>query len=412
MRQAHRYYDAETMQELAGDASAINFLNAPPAWAIASTIKSDLLRPSKRRSRGTQKAQNQKSNANVNANAVHLPKVAAKSMKQKALAQEFKYPHAVIAAGIGPDGDGEVRMRRKRRKMMRTGAIVIGVLSILIGVVDRGMFSVPYSSTFSSSSKSQSPVFDLVRRSEEVSVDSSVHSSIEEAEEDVNVEDDVAESVESSIDFESFVSSDLDEDDNGGSEGVEKEELTDAEDMKVENEREHEEPPIPIVNVPTLEPASAPEPLYTATVIPKPSSLPLGSGLSKIDQTIEDDGENPTKPHSTTSGESSRKKRAITPTTFTSQNRSPAAQKISAFVRQSVKPIYQEAKLLAHNMKPKEVGQKICREAMVIAKNTRDIVIDDSKRKEMGKKLQQEAMVLAKNTKLALVTDEAEVVLL
>ena len=81
-------------------------------------------------------------------------------------------------------------------------------------------------------------------------------------------------------------------------------------------------------------------------------------------------------------------------------------------MRQSVKPIYQEAKLLAHNMKPKEVGQKICREAMVIAKNTRDIVIDDSKRKEMGKKLQQEAMVLAKNTKLALVTDEAEVVLL
>lgn len=305
---------------------------------------------------------------------------------------------------------------------MRTGAIVIGVLSILIGVVDRGMFSVPYSSTSSSSSKSRNPVFDLdavsdadldvVRRSEEVSVDSSVHSSIEEAEEDVNVEDDVAESVESSIDSESFVSSDSDEDDNGGSEGVEKEELTDAEDMEVENEHEHEEPPIPIVNVPTLEPASAPEPLYTATVIPKPSSLPLGSGLSKIDQTIEDDGENPTKPHSTTSGESSRKKRAITPTTFTSQNRSPAAQKISAFVRQSVKPIYQEAKLLAHNMKPKEVGQKICREAMVIAKNTRDIVIDDSKRKEMGKKLQQEAMVLAKNTKLALVTDEAEVVLL
>jgi len=257
---------------------------------------------------------------------------------------------------------------------------------------------------------------DVVRRSEEVSVDSSVHGHIEEAEEDVNVEDDVAESVESSIDSESFVSSDSDEDDKGGSEGVEKEELNDAEDMEVENEREHEheheEPPIPIVNVPTLEPASAPAPLYTATVIPKPSSLPLGSGLSKIDQTIEDDGENPTKPHSTTSVESSRKKRAITPTTFTSQNRSPAAQKVSAFVRQSVKPVYQEAKLLAHNMKPKEVGQKICREAMVIAKNTRDIVIDDSKRKEMGKKLQQEAMVLAKNTKLALVTDEAEVVLL
>ena len=240
MRQAHRYYDAETMQELAGDASAINFLNAPPAWAIASTIKSDLLRPSKRRSRGTQKGL--KSNANVNPNAVHLPKVAAKSMKQKALAQELKYPHAVIAAGIGPDGDGEVRKRRMRRKMLRTGAIVIGVLSILIGVVDRGMFSVPYSSTFSSSSKSQSPVFDLVRRSEEVSVDSSVHSSIEEAEEDVNMEDDVAESVESSIDFESFVSSDTDEDD-GGSEEVENEELSDAEDMEVENEHEHEEPP-------------------------------------------------------------------------------------------------------------------------------------------------------------------------
>ena len=175
-----------------------------------------------------------------------------KSTKQKALAQEFKYPHAVIAADIGPDGDGEVRKRRMRRKMPRTGAIVIGVLSILIGVVDRGMFSVPYSSTSSSSSKSRNPVFDLdavsdadldvVRRSEEVSVDSSVHSSIEEAEEDVNMEDDVAESVESSIDFESFVSSDTDEDD-GGSEEVENEELSDAEDMEVENEHEHEEPP-------------------------------------------------------------------------------------------------------------------------------------------------------------------------
>ena len=124
--------------------------------------------------------------------------------------------------------------------MPRTGAIVIGVLSILIGVVDRGMFSVPYSSTSSSSSKSRrNSIFDLdavadddvdvVRRSEEVSVDS-------------NVEDDVAESVESSIDFESFVSSDTDEDD-GDSEEVENEELSDAEDMEVENKHEHEEPP-------------------------------------------------------------------------------------------------------------------------------------------------------------------------
>ena len=131
---AHKYYDTERMQQLAGDVEAINFLNSPPEWALASTIEPDSPLKKKRRKKGSSKNEEER--------LIPIAEVQQKS-KQEALIKEVKYPRAVVAAGIGPDGDGDVRRRRKRRKRMRTGAIVIGVLSILIGMV--GQF-VPSSS--------------------------------------------------------------------------------------------------------------------------------------------------------------------------------------------------------------------------------------------------------------------------
>jgi hypothetical protein len=48
---------------------------------------------------------------------------------------ESNYPHAFIASGIGPDGDGDIRRKRRRKKLLRTGSIVVGCAAILFGFV-------------------------------------------------------------------------------------------------------------------------------------------------------------------------------------------------------------------------------------------------------------------------------------
>ena len=108
-------------------------LHEPQAWAIAPFIESDI--STKRRKKNVSKSQE------VQTNNGDL-----KSKKNR-LAMESAYPHSIISAGIGPDGDGDVIRRRKRRKLLRTSAIVVGVLSILLGMVDRGFMRLPFGGT-------------------------------------------------------------------------------------------------------------------------------------------------------------------------------------------------------------------------------------------------------------------------
>ena len=104
-------------------------LHEPQAWAISPYIESDI--SSKTRKKNASKSQEvERKNDDVKS-------------KENRLALESAYPNSIIASGIGPDGDGDVIRRRKRRKLLRTSAIVVGVLSIFLGMVDRGFMRLP-----------------------------------------------------------------------------------------------------------------------------------------------------------------------------------------------------------------------------------------------------------------------------
>jgi hypothetical protein len=113
------------MKHLSNDLSSISLLHNPPDWAIASSAPSDNLR---KRSKGHEPFQNSTKN-------IHQKK-RSRSLSMKEMIQyESNYPHAFIASGIGPDGDGDIRRKRRRKKLLRTGSIVVGCAAILFGFV-------------------------------------------------------------------------------------------------------------------------------------------------------------------------------------------------------------------------------------------------------------------------------------
>lgn len=155
IRLAHGYYDSETIQQLASDADGINLLHHPPQWAVASSIESDYIAKKRLKAAQTKLKEDQ------------LKSEHSKS-KSDELAHEAKYPHAVVAAGIGPDGDGDARRRKKRRKLLRTGAIFVGVLSIVLSMVDRDMFILPFSSNFKFTKVNAKPIVSVLHRSDKL----------------------------------------------------------------------------------------------------------------------------------------------------------------------------------------------------------------------------------------------------
>lgn len=113
------------MKQLSNDLSSISLLHNPPDWAIASTAPSDNLR---KRSKGHDHFQNGPTNINQKKRTCSLS-------KKEMIQYEFNYPHAFIASGIGPDGDGDIRRKRRRKKLLRTGSIVVGCAAIFFGFV-------------------------------------------------------------------------------------------------------------------------------------------------------------------------------------------------------------------------------------------------------------------------------------
>ncbi len=140
MRLAHRHYDHETIQELASDADTIKMLQPPPAWALSSTIESD--KAIKRRLR-EMKVKSMGKNSGSNTTIDHEEDSKGQEVGKGGVAHESRYPHAVIAAGIGPDGDGDVLRRKRRRKLLRNGAILFSVVAILCGIVQRDLLDTP-----------------------------------------------------------------------------------------------------------------------------------------------------------------------------------------------------------------------------------------------------------------------------
>lgn len=143
IRLAHRYYDSETIQQLAGNADKINMLQRPPEWATSATIMSDDAAKKVYRYDNCSKE---------------------KDFKKGELSQEMKYIHAVIAAGIGPDGDGDAIKRKKRRKIVRTSAIIVGIASVLLGMVERQVLISPFK--FSVTKADANYVGSISRRSD------------------------------------------------------------------------------------------------------------------------------------------------------------------------------------------------------------------------------------------------------
>lgn len=116
------------MKQLANDLQSINLLHNPPEWAIASTAPSDNLKVRKR--------SNGQENHLQHGNATIAQKKRGYSLPKKEMIQyESNYPHAFIASGIGPDGDGDIRRKKRRKKMLRTGSIVVGCAAIFLGFV-------------------------------------------------------------------------------------------------------------------------------------------------------------------------------------------------------------------------------------------------------------------------------------
>ena len=351
MQLAQGYYSKEKMEELAGDVDAINFLNSPPEWAVASTIESDSPTTKRKRKKKTFDEKEEETTRSV------TNKSPQSDSEKSALQSEATYPHAIIAAGLGPDGDGEIIRRKQRRKMMRTGAIVIGVLSILIGIADR---------TGVVSFRSNTPKLpkNLTVSNLDTDIDVMCHNE------------------EKVVITKGECDSDLSEADTDSSFSTEKEESAQidayneiANDDEDEGEHEDEEPPVEVVEIVKVVEARELEGKHSEMDPSISTASDSSTSLENHKTGISDS----TKVTHTDGSNSKKKMKVINVPLVYSGSRSPAAQKVSSFVHQNVRPMYMEARVKAKStrevfqkkMKPKDVGQKICREAMTIARSTK-----------------------------------------
>lgn len=116
------------MKQLTNDLDSISLLHDPPEWAVASTTESDDTRMRKRVI-GQQKDDH-------DGNRTIIKRKGKRTLTKKEMIRyESYYPHAFIASGIGPDGDGDIRRGKRRKKLLRTGSIVVGCAAIFFGFI-------------------------------------------------------------------------------------------------------------------------------------------------------------------------------------------------------------------------------------------------------------------------------------
>lgn len=123
------YYDPKTLKELTNNLDSISLIHDPPEWAVASTAESDDTRMRKR-------VTGQQNNDHDGNRTTIIKRKGKRTLTKNEMIQyESNYPHAFIASGIGPDGDGDIRRKKRRKKLLRTGSIVIGCAAIVFGFI-------------------------------------------------------------------------------------------------------------------------------------------------------------------------------------------------------------------------------------------------------------------------------------
>lgn len=110
------------MKQLSKNLEAVTLLHDSPPWSVTPTAESDHVIWKRRM---------------TSRSMTHIRSEKQKIVltRKEMLHLELKYPHSFIASGIGPDGDREERRRKRRRKMMRTGSIMFGFASMIVGLM-------------------------------------------------------------------------------------------------------------------------------------------------------------------------------------------------------------------------------------------------------------------------------------
>lgn len=143
-----RYFLDDTIQPLLAQSSSIALLKPPPSWALSAVTPSDeVLR---QRSLGEVKAPSspQIESTEEEEPTNVIPQVDEKVGYIKLVSSEgarIQTVQAVIASGMGPDGDYEARLkkRRRKRKLQLMAAVGVGVLAIAIALMRTRGAAVP-----------------------------------------------------------------------------------------------------------------------------------------------------------------------------------------------------------------------------------------------------------------------------
>jgi len=144
-----RYFLDDAIQPLLAQSSSIAFLKPPPSWALSPVAPSDeVLR---QRSLGQAKPSSTteiESTEEKESTRSMIPQVDEKAGHIKLVSSEgarVQTVQAVIASGMGPDGDTEARLRKRRRKrkMQLMAAVGVGVLAVAIALMRSRGATVP-----------------------------------------------------------------------------------------------------------------------------------------------------------------------------------------------------------------------------------------------------------------------------
>ena len=134
-----RYFVDDTIQPLLAQSSSIALLKPPPSWALSPVAPSnEVLR---QRSLGKERHSSPEIRSPEEEESTSMiPQVDDKAGYIKLVSSEggrVQTVQAVIASGMGPDGDNEARLRKRRRKrkMQLMAAVGVGFLAVAIALM-------------------------------------------------------------------------------------------------------------------------------------------------------------------------------------------------------------------------------------------------------------------------------------
>ena len=134
-----RYFVDDAIQPLLAQSSSIALLKPPPSWALSPVAPSnEVLR---QRSLGKERHSSPEIRSSEEEESTSMiPQVDDKAGYIKLVSSEgarVQTVQAVIASGMGPDGDNEARLRKRRRKrkMQLMAAVGVGFLAVTIALM-------------------------------------------------------------------------------------------------------------------------------------------------------------------------------------------------------------------------------------------------------------------------------------